>query len=84
MLRPAGSGRLAARVDVVESLGADTLIYTNTAAAGPATSRSAGVTIIAKQNTRTSLRVGDMVGLDIAPASFHLFDRQGHVVASAA
>ena len=84
LLRPAGSGRLAARVEVVESLGADTLIYTNTAAAGPATSHSAGVTIIAKQNTRTSLRVGDMVGLDIAPASFHLFDRQGHVVASAA
>ncbi len=87
LLRPAGSGRLAARVEVVESLGADTLIYANTAAAVPSTGRAsgpaAGVMIVAKQNSRTPLRVGDLVGLDIAPSSFHLFDRQGHVVAPA-
>ena len=91
LLRPAGSGRLAARVEVVESLGADTLIYANTAAASPAAGRAAGpasgpaagVMIVAKQNSRTPLRVGDLVGLDIAPSSFHLFDRQGHVVAAA-
>ena len=104
LLRPAGSGRIAARVEVVESLGADTLIYTNTATAAPvdkavdkpvgntvnaaldkrartSISASAGVTIVARQNTRTALRAGDLVGIDIAPSSFHLFDRQGHTVA---
>ena len=29
------------------------------------------------RTTRTELQPGDAVGLDIAPASFHLFDRQG-------
>ena len=76
LVLPAGSGRLPAQVDVIESLGADTLIYANTRAEG-----GAGVTLVAKQNTRTRLRVGDSVGLDIAPASFHLFDRQGQTVA---
>jgi multiple sugar transport system ATP-binding protein len=78
LVRPAGSGRLAAQVDVIESLGADTLIYANTRGGA-----KAGVTLVAKQNTRTQLRVGDTVGLDIAPQSFHLFNRQGHVVAAA-
>ncbi len=100
LLRPAGGGRLAARVEVVESLGADTLIYATTnievsvhkavgkpvgnavdAAVDRGASASGGVTIVARQNSRTSLRAGDLVGIDIAPASFHLFDRQGHTVA---
>ena len=34
--------------------------------------------LVARQNERTGLQPGDAVGLDIAPASFHLFDRQGH------
>jgi multiple sugar transport system ATP-binding protein len=79
LVRPAGSGRLAAQVEVIESLGADTLIYANTGALG-----KPGVTLVARQNTRTLLRVGDPVGLDIAPASFHLFDRQGQAVAARA
>ena len=78
-MRPAGSGRLAGRVELVESLGADTLIYAQVGADG---ARS-GVQIVARQSERTSLRPGDPVGLDIAPASFHLFDRQGHTVARA-
>jgi multiple sugar transport system ATP-binding protein len=76
LVRPGGSGRLPAQVDVVEALGADTLIYANAGGAG-----RSGVTLVAKQNTRTAFRVGDTVGLDIAPASFHLFDRQGHALA---
>ncbi len=78
LVRPAGSGRLAGQVDVIESLGADTLIYTNTRGGG-----NAGITLVARQNTRTRLRVGDSVGIDIAPESFHLFDRQGQTVTTA-
>jgi multiple sugar transport system ATP-binding protein len=76
LVRPAGSGRLAGHVDLVESLGADTLIYANVSADG-----KPGVQLVARQNTRTELHAGDAVGLDIAPQSFHLFDRQGQAVA---
>ena len=80
LVRPAGSGRLPGRVELVESLGADTLIYANVGGQGP----NGGVQIVARQNERTPLRAGDLVGLDIAPASFHLFDRQGQTVAARA
>jgi multiple sugar transport system ATP-binding protein len=80
IVRRAGSGRLAGHVELVESLGADTLIYANVDDQGA----HAGVQLIARQNERTDLRPGDAVGLDIAPASFHLFDRQGHKVAARA
>jgi multiple sugar transport system ATP-binding protein len=76
LVRPAGSGRLAGQVELVESLGADTLIYTTVGATG-----QPGVQLIARQNERSALNPGDAVGLDIVPASFHLFDRQGHTVA---
>jgi multiple sugar transport system ATP-binding protein len=78
MVRPAGSGRLAGQVELVESLGADTLIYAQVGGA------KKGVQLVARQSERTALRPGDAVGLDIAPASFHLFDRQGHTVAARA
>jgi len=74
MVRPAGGGKLPARVELIESLGADTLIYTSVGHTG------SGVQIVSRQAERTSLVPGDQVGLDIAPASFHLFDRQGHTV----
>jgi multiple sugar transport system ATP-binding protein len=77
IVRPAGSGQLAGQVELVESLGADTLIYANVGDHGA----SRAVQIVARQNERTQLSPGDRVGLDIAPASFHLFDRQGHTVA---
>jgi len=81
-VRPAGSGRLAAHVELVESLGADTLIYTTVpASVGPA---AAGVQLVARQNERSDLHPGDAVGLDIVPASFHLFDRSGRKVTLAA
>jgi multiple sugar transport system ATP-binding protein len=75
LVRPAGSGRLAGKGDLVESLGADTLIYANVSANG-----KPGVQLVARQNTRTSLHAGDPVGLDIAPQSFHLFSRQGQAL----
>jgi multiple sugar transport system ATP-binding protein len=75
LVRPAGTGRLAAQVEVIESLGSDTLIYAQTRGAA-----KAGVTLVARQNTRTTLRPGDAVSLDIAAASFHVFDRQGQAL----
>ena len=75
LVKPAGAGQLAGQIELVESLGANTLIYANVAANG-----QGGVQIVALQNTRSSLHPGDKVGLDIAPASFHLFDRQGRAV----
>jgi len=78
MVRPAGSGKLVGRVELVESLGADTLIYSQVGSDGN------GVQIVSRQAERTSLTPGDAVGLDIAPSSFHLFDRQGHTVSATA
>jgi multiple sugar transport system ATP-binding protein len=78
IVRPAGNGKLSGRVELVESLGADTLIYAHVGGTGQ------GVQIVARQSERTALHPGDMVGLDIAPASIHLFDRQGHTVAARA
>ncbi len=78
MVRPAGTGKLTGQVELVESLGADTLIYAQVGGA------KQGVQLVARQSERTSLRPGDAVGLDIAPSSFHLFDRQGHTVAARA
>jgi multiple sugar transport system ATP-binding protein len=80
LVRPAGRGRLAGRVELVESLGADTLIYANVSAE-PA--NEPPVQMVARQNERTELQPGDAVGLDIVPASFHLFDRQGQLVSGA-
>ena len=76
---PAGKGKLVGRVEAIESLGADTLIYSNVAS-----NVASPVQLVARQSERTQWHVGDAVGLDIAPASFHLFDRQGHSVAALA
>ena len=76
LVRPAGSGQLAGTVELVESLGADTLIHANVGLPG-----QRGVQLVARQNTRSALHAGDTVGLDIMPASFHLFDREGRTVA---
>jgi len=78
LVRPAGEGRLAGRVELIESLGSNTLIYANVAGSAPG-----GVQIVAAQNIRTKLHMGDPVGLDIVPSSFHLFNRQGQTVAGA-
>ena len=76
LVRAAGAGQIAGQVELVESLGADTLIHASVGANG-----KPGVQLVARQNTRTTLYPGDLVGLDIAPASFHLFNRQGQAVA---
>jgi multiple sugar transport system ATP-binding protein len=79
IVKPGGAGQLAGKVELIESLGADTLIYANVGGSG-----QQRVQLVARQNTRTALHPGDSVGLDIAPASFHLFDRQGRTVSATA
>jgi multiple sugar transport system ATP-binding protein len=69
-LQPAGSGQVQGRVELVEALGAETLIYVST---------DGGAQLIARQNTRTPLRVGDAVGLSVDAANAHVFDAQGRV-----
>jgi multiple sugar transport system ATP-binding protein len=64
---PAGSGT-AAKVELVESLGSDTLIHTRV---------SAEVALVARQSERTALRLGDIVGVEIDASALHFFDSQG-------
>ncbi|WP_418320962.1 ABC transporter ATP-binding protein [Piscinibacter sakaiensis] len=77
IVKPGSDGALRGKVELIESLGSDTLIYTKVGA-------EAGkhVQLISRQNTRTALRPGDAVSLDIAPDSFHIFNRQGQAVAA--
>jgi len=74
LLRQAGTGMLPAKVDLVESLGADTLVY--------ATAEH-GIQLVARQSQRTSLHAGDPVGLDLDPTTVHSFDREGRALRAA-
>ena len=58
------------RVDLIEALGADTLIHVDVD----------GTPLIARQNERTPLRVGDDVSVELNPAVLHLFSREGRTV----
>ncbi|MBC7394071.1 MAG: ABC transporter ATP-binding protein, partial [Variovorax sp.] len=41
-----------------------------------------GVPLIARQNERTPLRVGDEVGVELDPSVLHLFNKEGRTVAA--
>ncbi|TXT39885.1 MAG: ABC transporter-like protein [Comamonadaceae bacterium] len=69
-LHPADQGLLKGRVDLVEALGAETLIYITT---------TQGAQLVSRQNERTPLRVGDAVGVQIDADAAHLFDAQGRI-----
>ncbi len=69
-LMPAGQGQFQAKVELIEALGAETLIYV-------ATER--GTQLVARQNTRTHLSLGSPVGVHIDAANAHLFDAQGRI-----
>jgi multiple sugar transport system ATP-binding protein len=71
-LSAAETGQVRARVELVEALGAETLIYVTT---------ERGTQLVARQNTRSVLKVGDPVGLQIDGTAAHVFDAQGRVVA---
>ncbi|MDP9602703.1 sn-glycerol-3-phosphate ABC transporter ATP-binding protein UgpC [Variovorax sp. NFACC27] len=58
------------RVELIEALGADTLIHVDVA----------GVPLIARQNERTPLQAGDDVAVELDPSVLHLFNREGRSV----
>ena len=72
-LRDAGSGRAQGKVELIEALGSDTLIYVNVD----------GQTLTARQRERTQLHPGASVGVDIDPALMHVFNAQGKAVVAA-
>ena len=63
---------LPGRVDLIEALGADTLIHVDLG----------GVPLIARQNERTPLVAGDEVGVELDPSILHLFNREGRALAA--
>ena len=69
-LRPIGGEMMSGTVELVEALGAETLIYVST---------SKGAQLVSRQNERTSLKVGDRVGVEIDSDAAHLFDAQGRI-----
>ncbi len=64
----AGPGGLAGTVELVEALGAETLIYVTL---------EGGAQLIARQAMRSALRSGDKVGVFVEAANAHRFDAQG-------
>ena len=74
LLNAAGEGQFQAKVELVEALGAETLIYVTTAR---------GTQLVARQNTRTNLSVGSDVGVSIDTVTAHFFDAKGRVTATA-
>ena len=66
-----GQGQAQAKVELIEALGAETLIYVST---------DLGAQLVARLNTRTDLQVGSAVGVQIDGDSAHLFDANGRVV----
>ena len=70
-----GLAPLAGTVELVEALGAETLIYVATAG---------GAQLVARQNHRSALHAGEAVSLAIDTAGAHLFDAQGRVAHTAA
>ncbi|KAF1057089.1 sn-glycerol-3-phosphate ABC transporter ATP-binding protein UgpC [Variovorax sp.] len=58
------------RVELIEALGADTLIHVDVG----------GVPLVARQNDRTPLQAGDDVAVELDPSVLHLFTRDGRAV----
>jgi multiple sugar transport system ATP-binding protein len=71
-VHPNGNGGVSGTVDLVEALGADTLIHVDVG----------GVQLIARQNERTPLHVGDNVAVELDPSVLHLFNREGRALAA--
>jgi multiple sugar transport system ATP-binding protein len=69
-----GQGSVTGRVELIEALGADTLIHVDVG----------GVPLVARQNERTPLQAGDPVAIELDPAVLHVFNRDGHSIAASA
>ncbi|MFP8777480.1 ABC transporter ATP-binding protein [Hydrogenophaga sp. RWCD_12] len=72
-VRSTGTTPVSGQVDLVEALGAETLIYVST---------PTGAQFVARQNERTVLHAGDAVSLDIDASQAHWFDTAGRIVAA--
>jgi multiple sugar transport system ATP-binding protein len=75
VVRQDGQGLVKGRVDLIEALGAETLLYVST---------GEGAHLVARQSERTSLSPGDAVTLDVVTGHAHWFDAAGHIVPSPA
>jgi multiple sugar transport system ATP-binding protein len=82
-IQPAGSGAMQGRVELVEALGADTLVYVQVDTVISSANAEKTLTLVARQQTRTTLRVGDAVGLALDANALHRFDAEGRVQTSA-
>ena len=69
-LAAADAGHVRAKVELVEALGAETLIYVST---------ERGAQFVARQNARTTLRPDDLVGLEVDPGMAYRFTADGRV-----
>jgi len=68
-----GAGQISAQVELIEALGAETLVYLRTPRAAQ---------IVLRQNSRTTLAAGDQVGVDIELGHLHWFDDAGRLLAA--
>ncbi|MDD0838691.1 ABC transporter ATP-binding protein [Curvibacter sp. HBC61] len=66
-----GQGSVNGQVELVEALGAETLLYVRTVE---------GASLVARLNARTPLVAGDPVSLQVATEQAHWFDPAGRVV----
>lgn len=73
-LVPAGQGQVQAKVELIEALGAETLIYVTT---------DLGAQLVVRLNTRTDLHGGTNVAVQIDTDAAHLFDANGRVLVAA-
>ena len=70
---PSDGAGVQGRVDLIEALGADTLVHVDVA----------GVPLVARQTERMPLAVGDGVRVSLDPGCMlHLFDRDGRALAA--
>jgi multiple sugar transport system ATP-binding protein len=71
VVRQDGQGLVKGQVDLIEALGAETLLYVST---------GEGAHLVARQSERTNLSPGDKVTLDVVTGHAHWFDAAGHIV----
>jgi len=62
---------IAGKVELVESLGSDTLIHTRVGNA---------IAMVSRQSDRTELKLGDAVGVEIDSNALLFFDKQGRAI----
>ncbi len=74
-LQAAGQGALQGQVELVEALGAETLVYV---------ALPGGAQLVARQSQRTRLQIGQAVGLSLDADAAHLFDAGGRVTRTGA